>query len=91
MGIDNSADPRFIGMWWIGFVVCGFVALFTAFPLIMFPKRLKGELFPNTLSVISTFIDTTVRKANDVHRTDASLDKDFSDHKYEFFKIIFVS
>eukprot|EP00081_Caenorhabditis_elegans_P025587 NP_508802.1 Solute carrier organic anion transporter family member [Caenorhabditis elegans] len=75
MGIDNSADPRFIGMWWIGFVVCGFVALFTAFPLIMFPKRLK---------------DTTVRKANDVHRTDASLDKDFSDHKYEFFKIIFM-
>ncbi|KAF1747836.1 hypothetical protein GCK72_024302 [Caenorhabditis remanei] len=75
MGIDSSADPRFIGMWWIGFVVCGFVALFTAFPLVMFPKKLK---------------DTGMRKANDVHRTDASLDKDFSDHKYEFFKIILM-
>ncbi|CAI2356876.1 unnamed protein product [Caenorhabditis sp. 36 PRJEB53466] len=75
LGIDNSADPRFIGMWWIGFVVCGFVALFTALPLIMFPKKLK---------------DTNVRKANDVHRTDVSLNKDFSDHKYEFFKIIFM-
>ncbi|CAB3400976.1 unnamed protein product [Caenorhabditis bovis] len=72
MGIENQNDPRWIGAWWLGFLVCGVFSLFTALPLTMFPQKLK---------------DTDKRKVKDVQRTDASLNQDFSNHKYEFFKI----
>ncbi|XP_014783104.1 solute carrier organic anion transporter family member 2A1 isoform X2 [Octopus bimaculoides] len=37
----NSNDPRWIGAWWIGFLVIGFSAVLSL-PLVFFPKSLKN-------------------------------------------------
>jgi hypothetical protein len=37
----NPQDPRWIGAWWLGFVIFGIVSLFLALPLALFPKQLK--------------------------------------------------
>ncbi|XP_033727073.1 solute carrier organic anion transporter family member 5A1-like [Pecten maximus] len=34
-------DPRFIGAWWLGFLVFGLCSLLVAIPIIMFPRRFK--------------------------------------------------
>ncbi|EEC14783.1 hypothetical protein IscW_ISCW011148, partial [Ixodes scapularis] len=33
-------DPRWIGAWWLGFAVLGFLQLLFAIPLFFFPKHL---------------------------------------------------
>ncbi|XP_067680089.1 solute carrier organic anion transporter family member 3A1-like [Haliotis asinina] len=35
-------DPRWIGAWWLGFVVFGGIALLVSIPIFLFPKRLAG-------------------------------------------------
>jgi hypothetical protein len=37
----NPRDPRWIGAWWLGFVVFGMASLFLALPLALFPKQMK--------------------------------------------------
>ena len=34
-------DPRFIGAWWLGFIVLGFATMLIAIPLMCFPRTLK--------------------------------------------------
>ncbi|OWF41742.1 solute carrier organic anion transporter family member 2A1-like [Mizuhopecten yessoensis] len=34
-------DPRFIGAWWLGFLVFGLGSLLVAIPIILFPNRIK--------------------------------------------------
>ncbi|XP_069123732.1 solute carrier organic anion transporter family member 2B1-like [Argopecten irradians] len=34
-------DPRFIGAWWLGFLVFGLCSLLVAFPIVFFPRRFK--------------------------------------------------
>ncbi|CAI5454157.1 unnamed protein product [Caenorhabditis angaria] len=75
LGIQHSEDPRWIGAWWVGFLICGVLSLFSAIPLTMFPRKLK---------------DTTLRKKHDVHQTDVSLNKDFSNENNEFLKIFWM-
>lgn len=36
-------DPRWIGAWWLGFVILGFLQLVFAVPLFFFPKRLADD------------------------------------------------
>ena len=40
-GLDDRS-PGWVGAWWIGFVLCGFLALIAGIPLMMFPKELPG-------------------------------------------------
>ncbi|XP_074656773.1 solute carrier organic anion transporter family member 4A1-like [Tubulanus polymorphus] len=35
-------SPKWVGAWWIGFVLTGFVALLMSFPILGFPKSLPG-------------------------------------------------
>jgi hypothetical protein len=37
----NPRDPRWIGAWWLGFVVFGIFSLIFAPPFALFPKQLK--------------------------------------------------
>ncbi|XP_066468654.1 solute carrier organic anion transporter family member 4C1 [Tiliqua scincoides] len=36
-------DPRWIGAWWIGFVICGFATWLLVVPFSYFPKHLPGS------------------------------------------------
>lgn len=36
-------DPRWLGAWWLGFIVFGGVSVVPAVPLFFFPKRIKGR------------------------------------------------
>jgi len=40
-GIDEK-DPRWIGAWWLGFVVCAACLFIWALPVSMFPSQLTG-------------------------------------------------
>ena len=33
-------DPRWVGAWWLGFIVLGILLLILAFPFFLYPKRL---------------------------------------------------
>ncbi|XP_056013637.1 solute carrier organic anion transporter family member 2B1-like isoform X2 [Ostrea edulis] len=37
----NPRDPRWIGAWWLGFVVFGTISIFLASPLALFPRQMK--------------------------------------------------
>lgn len=36
-------DPRWIGAWWLGFIVFGISALVVSIPLMCFPKRMPSR------------------------------------------------
>jgi len=38
----DQRDTRWIGAWWIGFVLCAAATLLWAIPLSMFPSRIAG-------------------------------------------------
>jgi hypothetical protein len=42
----NQKDPRWIGAWWIGFVICAVCTCVCAIPLALFPRRLGGTKSP---------------------------------------------
>jgi len=52
--IDEN-DPRWIGAWWLGFVVCAASIFVWALPLSMFPAQLTG----NDVSKVIKQTDTT--------------------------------
>ncbi|KAJ8321835.1 hypothetical protein KUTeg_000306 [Tegillarca granosa] len=48
-------DPRWIGAWWLGFIVFSIGTIVTALPMICFPRRLKNKTDP---------VETTIKKQN---------------------------
>ena len=38
----TDADNDWVGAWWIGFLLCGVLALFIALPLLTFPRQLPS-------------------------------------------------
>ncbi|GFN86650.1 solute carrier organic anion transporter family member [Plakobranchus ocellatus] len=46
----TPSHPRWIGAWWLGYIVCGGLALLVALPLMWFPRRLprRGDKKDNS-------------------------------------------
>lgn len=38
----SPEDPRWVGAWWIGFLVGGVAALLVAIPILGYPRQLPG-------------------------------------------------
>lgn len=51
-------DPRWIGAWWLGFIIFGIILLFFSFLLLLFPRNLKKN---NPECIEETSSSTTVR------------------------------
>ncbi|KAJ8044886.1 Solute carrier organic anion transporter family member 2A1 [Holothuria leucospilota] len=41
--ITDPKDPRFLGAWWLGLIVCGVFIILSGLPLFFFPRRLPGN------------------------------------------------
>lgn len=39
----SQKDPRWVGAWWLGFVICSLCSFTLAIPLVFFPARFKEE------------------------------------------------
>jgi hypothetical protein len=44
----NQSDPRYVGAWWIGFLILGTLLLIFTFPIALFPKRMPGMIVAGT-------------------------------------------
>ncbi|XP_054164677.1 solute carrier organic anion transporter family member 74D-like, partial [Oppia nitens] len=42
-GITDLKDPRWVGAWWVGFIVIGFALIITCLPMFMFPAELQTQ------------------------------------------------
>ena len=47
----SNKDPRWVGAWWMGFLLLGVLILIFTLPMFMFPRQFKGA------SVIHTTIE----------------------------------
>jgi MFS family permease len=39
----DRTDPRYIGAWWLGFIILAVIIMLLSFPLYLFPKEIKGH------------------------------------------------
>ena len=39
----SPLDPRWVGAWWLGFLVFGLLGLLSSIPTAFFPRRLKPQ------------------------------------------------
>lgn len=38
----HPRHPKWVGAWWLGYIVFGAAAIVAAFPVFLFPRRLRG-------------------------------------------------
>ena len=47
----KSGDAKFVGAWWIGFLMSGMIALTISLPMCGFPRELPGKQFKQPIFV----------------------------------------
>ncbi|XP_035215737.1 solute carrier organic anion transporter family member 74D-like isoform X1 [Stegodyphus dumicola] len=45
----GTKDPRWIGAWWMGFIILGIAIFIFSLPMILFPRRFPGKKLPSNL------------------------------------------
>ncbi|XP_015911102.1 solute carrier organic anion transporter family member 74D isoform X1 [Parasteatoda tepidariorum] len=45
----STKDPRWIGAWWLGFIILGIAIFIFSIPMVLFPKRFPGKKLPSEL------------------------------------------
>lgn len=45
----KTKDPRWVGAWWLGFIVLGVLIFIFSLPMILFPKRFPQKKIPASL------------------------------------------
>ncbi|CAG2176057.1 unnamed protein product [Oppiella nova] len=62
-GITDQRDPRWIGAWWLGFVILGTLICICALPMLLFPAEFKNKSVVNSeTDKISQFTTKTHKK-----------------------------
>ncbi|KAG4073411.1 hypothetical protein HA402_007667 [Bradysia odoriphaga] len=67
----NSKDPRWLGAWWLGWIILGFSMLFFAALIGMFPKHLPKKRVIRDTSETPAYVDEDVPfRSNEIHHFD---------------------
>lgn len=45
----GTRDPRWVGAWWLGFIILGVLIFIFSLPMILFPKRFPKKKIPTAL------------------------------------------
>lgn len=78
LSIITPDDPRWMGAWWLGFLVLGVVILILTIPIFMFPRRLSAENNNNVERDISESEDAVVINIASAYRAESfTRGKDF--------------
>ncbi|XP_053382888.1 solute carrier organic anion transporter family member 2A1-like [Mercenaria mercenaria] len=59
----TPSDPRWIGAWWLGFLVFGACALFFSIPIMCFPRKLKSKSRLKDLELSKKIIKEAEKKS----------------------------
>ncbi|XP_045183048.2 solute carrier organic anion transporter family member 2A1-like [Mercenaria mercenaria] len=58
----TPSDPRWIGAWWLGFLVFGACAIFFSIPIMCFPRKLKSKSRMKDLELTEKKVKSTEKK-----------------------------
>lgn len=59
----NVTDPRWVGAWWLGFIVFGLAAILISVPICFFPKSLRKTHNGNDSSTfVGKFTETLTKE-----------------------------
>ncbi len=39
----GQKDPRWVGAWWLGFIICAGCSIFWALPMLLFPPKIPSD------------------------------------------------
>lgn len=53
-------SPRWVGAWWIGFLISGLLAFVVAFPMCGFPTKLPGVYGSSQFKINKTFCEKNI-------------------------------
>nr|XP_033813650.1 solute carrier organic anion transporter family member 1B3-like [Geotrypetes seraphini] len=85
-------DSRWVGAWWLGFLISGIVSLFSAIPFCFIPKTLKKQVENANISNVQETSKLKMEKSKRFKAKDSQQRNDSADKGFCFFlKILFTN